>query len=269
MVRQEDIWDRNFDTVFEFAKENGHLNFPRTMKDGHKFVIWLRLQKDRKRIRENQVAKLALLSRLANIEEASTSGTLAKIWDSMYSKLLDFHKDNGHMVVPKRDKQLNTWVQEQRQHAKDGTLRKERKAKLDNIGFQFQPNKSTRGCFTDDQNKHWEEMYSKLVDFHRINGHCIVPVHDPLGPWVKRHRALLKKNRIDTERKRRLDKLGFVWILRGNKSVKQTPLLKSPVKTMGHAFCTDDDHVAVVAHTVNGDRNVELGLEEDSKVVQL
>ena len=71
------------------------------------------------------------------------------------------------------------------------------------------------------QSDQWYEKYRKLVQFKRINGHCLVPnnwnLNSPLALWVKRQRYQYKlKNEgqhstLTEEREQALEALGFVW----------------------------------------------------------
>ena len=71
------------------------------------------------------------------------------------------------------------------------------------------------------QSDQWYEKYRKLVQFKRINGHCLVPnnwnLNSPLALWVKRQRYQYKlKNEgqhstLTDEREAALEALGFVW----------------------------------------------------------
>lgn len=58
----------------------------------------------------------------------------------------------------------------------------------------------------------WEERYSQLVNYQRLNGHCNVPQqtqHDSLARWVNHQRETYKKNSLSTERFDLLEQIGF------------------------------------------------------------
>ena len=60
----------------------------------------------------------------------------------------------------------------------------------------------------------WEKGFAALKEFKSREGHCRVPRgHEEgsfrLGKWVSRQRN--KKNTLSTDRRRRLDAIGFVW----------------------------------------------------------
>ena len=79
----------------------------------------------------------------------------------------------------------------------------ERKQRLDDIGFVWEPAKAN-----------WEEGFSNLLQFKEANGHCGVPVGYKLegfalGVWVATQRVA--KDSISPERQQRLNDIGFVW----------------------------------------------------------
>lgn len=71
------------------------------------------------------------------------------------------------------------------------------------------------------QTAQWNKRFQELVDFHRKNGHCLVPMHGYESPelsnWVKRQRSQYrrkvewKRHTLCDARQRALEGLGFVW----------------------------------------------------------
>jgi Helicase associated domain len=60
----------------------------------------------------------------------------------------------------------------------------------------------------------WERGFAALSKFRRRKGHCCLPQHHlegkyNLGRWVTTQRYC--KGHLSVERKRRLDRIGFVW----------------------------------------------------------
>jgi hypothetical protein len=66
----------------------------------------------------------------------------------------------------------------------------------------------------------WESGFSRLSDFSQREGHCRVPTAYKtedgyrLGYWVNQQRTI--RDKIDPERRRRLDAPGFDWDPRAN-----------------------------------------------------
>lgn len=85
-----------------------------------------------------------------------------------------------------------------------------RAERLDEIGFAWllvEPNS-------------WESVFDRLVEYKRVHGNCDVPQHYPkdkrLGKWVNTQRTTFKRGKIQPDRKRQLDSIGFVWNMRPN-----------------------------------------------------
>ena len=67
--------------------------------------------------------------------------------------------------------------------------------------------------------RRWEQGFAALSKFHKRKGHCCPPRNHQgskynLGTWVTTQRYLKEwylKDSLSRERKRRLDRIGFVW----------------------------------------------------------
>ena len=96
---------------------------------------------------------------------------------------------------------LGEWVSGQR-HRRD-TISVERRKRLDAIGFVWDALEAA-----------WEEGFAALRKFKNREGHCRVPTtyvegKYRLGSWVSKQRRA--KDTMPAERRKRLDKIGFVW----------------------------------------------------------
>lgn len=90
-----------------------------------------------------------------------------ELWDLRYKKLAEFHETHGHCKVPQnRDKELCTWMKNQREAHRKNNLSEERRQKLNLLGFQFRASKE----------QEWNKRYEQLADFRKANGHCNVPL---------------------------------------------------------------------------------------------
>lgn len=145
-------------------------------------------------------------------------------WNKGVAALLRFIEREGHCAVPPSHKenghQLGPWIANQRynQDNLDGW----RKEQLDRIGFLWSQ-----------RDQWWEGAFEALKAFKAREGHCYVPafhvegrVH--LGHWITVQRRRRKK--MDSERKRRLDKIGFVWDGRRTSAVARKLAALQPKK---------------------------------------
>jgi hypothetical protein len=121
-------------------------------------------------------------------------------WEEGFAALTLFEAREGHCNVPnphvEADFNLGSWVRNQR-HKKD-SMSADRRKRLDDIGFNWDPYKSD-----------WEEAFAALAKFKECEGHCRLPHHLRLGRWVGTQRK--NKDSMSADRRKRLDNIGFVW----------------------------------------------------------
>jgi hypothetical protein len=124
-------------------------------------------------------------------------------WENMFAELQRYKKRFGDCDVPvgwKENPKLARWVLTQRSRA--GELPPERKARLNEVSFIWTP-----------QDSAWENMFAELKRYRDSHGDCNVSKNweSPLGRWVNKQRALHERGVLTSERKTKLDSLGFVW----------------------------------------------------------
>ncbi len=83
-----------------------------------------------------------------------------KKWYNMFAQLLKFKEENGHCNVPfgYKNKELATWVKDQRSKCKDSKRREE----LDNIGFSWKRNEDRN----EERRRHDDELRQMYEDDH-------------------------------------------------------------------------------------------------------
>ena len=133
---------------------------------------------------------------------------LAAQWDEGVHFLEIYRQREGHYLVPTSHREqgyrLGQWVGVQRT-AQD-TLSPERRARLDALGFVWDPLAAQ-----------WDKGVHFLEFFREREGHCRVPDNHReeafrLGGWVREQRTA--QDTLSPERRARLDALGFVWKVR-------------------------------------------------------
>ena len=194
-----EAWEQGFDKLIEFKEAGGHCRVPISFKqDGFKLGVWVRTQ--RKRKDEMSYESKKRLDDIGFIWDPH-----AETWEAGFSKLLQFKKAEGHVNVPQRYNldgfKLGAWVSNLRNSR--STLSIERKQQLDEIGFLW-----------DVLTEAWEGGFRELLQFWNAEGHCKVPQGFKLngfklGLWVRTQRQA--QNDMSSERKQRLDDIGFIW----------------------------------------------------------
>jgi hypothetical protein len=126
-------------------------------------------------------------------------------WALGFAALAKFRAREGHCCPSRHHVEdnfkLGDWVSVQRYRKKFAPI--ERKQLLDAIGFVW-----------DWRDYLWEQNFAALLKFKRREGHCCVPTPYTegdlkLGWWVATQRR--NKKEMSAERRRRLNKIGFVW----------------------------------------------------------
>lgn len=151
-------------------------------------------------------------------------------WDEYYGKLVAYKRKHGHCNVPhlwKQDRSLGMWVAGQRRLKVKDQLSPERIRQLDSLGFVW-----------DFLGGRWEGMYARLVAYKKQHGHCNVPNKwNPdlqLGTWVNSQRAYKAKGMLPPDRIRRLENLGFSWMLVSTYWDRRYAQLAAYKKRYGH-----------------------------------
>ncbi|CAB9512325.1 helicase [Seminavis robusta] len=138
-----------------------------------------------------------------------------RTWDENYAELLKFHAQTGHSQVPMRWKEdpiLGKWCSHNREYFLSGQLSQERIESLEAVDFVWSPHE-----------KKWNDQFKKMVAFHKTHGHTKIKCHhaeDPsLGKWVARQREDYQMGRMNPQRKKKLDSIGFTFrITKGHKN---------------------------------------------------
>jgi hypothetical protein len=99
-------------------------------------------------------------------------------------------------------------VSNQRQLKTKEKLDPDRLQRLEDIGFEWRLPSAT-----------WDESYALLQQFKKREGHCNVPKSHQedeanLGTWVATQRQLKTKEKLDPNRQKRLEEIGFNWAKR-------------------------------------------------------
>eukprot|EP00956_Cyclotella_meneghiniana_P027537 scaffold61957_cov22-Cyclotella_meneghiniana.AAC.2 len=122
-----------------------------------------------------------------------------------------FQEVHGHCKVSKSNTEENnnnnnpdhaalvTFTASNRDKYRKSILSEERKALLDEIGFDWG---------SGSRQDQWDKMYAQLKKFHEEHGHCSPPEGE-LAKWARCQRG--KDATLTEERKQRLNALGYVW----------------------------------------------------------
>ncbi|MEM7138169.1 MAG: Helicase associated domain protein [Myxococcota bacterium] len=135
--RVADNWEVMFRRLEEYKAEYGHSD-PSTTKTGA-LGRWVNAQR-------TAFAKGALdeskVERLNSVQFVWSSWDSK--WDSMLRKLVEYIDEHGDYPVTQSKSPLANWVDRQRVARRDGKLSPSRLAKLESVGFVFDPGKAKK-----------------------------------------------------------------------------------------------------------------------------
>jgi hypothetical protein len=158
-----------------------------------------RISYRRKNLSADRVRRLDELGFLWNPQDTT--------WIERFDELVAYKKRFDDCAVPVKwteNPDLGKWVQGQRRLRKNSGVSDGRFKLLNDLGFIWNP-----------LDAQWEEMYAELVSYkHRFNN-CNVPAqwkeNPKFGNWVLHQRSRHRKGKLEIDRIRRLNELGFVW----------------------------------------------------------
>ena len=220
----EDAWETRFTQLVAYKEEHGNCNV--STLDGANKQLGEWVGKQRYYYRNHRDGKKSPISneRVAKLNEIGFEWDVNEAaWEEKLAELVAYKEAYGDCNVPNRFKeneQLGKWVARHRteyrlyQEGKKAKITRERIAKLNEIGFQWDVNEAA-----------WEEKLAELVAYKEAYGDCNVPnkfkENEQLGKWVARHRTQYrfyqggKKSHMTEERIAKLDDIGFKWKVRG------------------------------------------------------
>ena len=147
--------------------------------------------------------------RLAKVRAAKArAAKRERRWERNFEALVKYRRKYGHCVVSQVDPSLATWVGIQRMMWHSGELRPDRARRLERVGLEW----SYKDAL-------WNQRFAEMEAYRRRHGHCQVArgpkEYETLALWAHFQRVLKRKGRINAERARRLERIGFDWISRG------------------------------------------------------
>ena len=172
------------------------------------------------------------LRELTNSIDIEILDQLGVSWDKCYGVLKKFKEREGHCRVPQLYEEdgltLGTWIKTQRASHEKKELKPERVRRLESIGFSWNP-----------YGEDWENGFSTLQKFKKREGHCRVPPNFKedeltLGAWVYVQRIFYHRGKLDSERIKRLESIGFSWDPNSEKWENGFEVLKKYKRREGH-----------------------------------
>jgi Helicase associated domain/Homing endonuclease associated repeat len=203
---QEEQWEMHFYELKKFKKKFGHCDVSLGRNNPYYLLgMWCNHQRHNKKFQPLKFSP----DRERKLNAIGFSWVIFdKKFENKLWELKQFKKKYGHYNVSASEDNnpyfpLSCWVRAQRMHYHRRTLKAERIAKLNNIGFNWiNPLKDT-----------WDARFNELKKFKKKYGHFDVPKrskeYPALSYWCVNQRRRTQYNRPD--RVAKLNKIGFTW----------------------------------------------------------
>jgi superfamily II DNA or RNA helicase len=208
VAQTTESWMFWYGLLEEFVKKHRHCNVPFIYKssDGYRLGGWInqqRLLSKNDKLSAERIARLDALEFIWDVLEAQ--------WEEGFDRLKAYVSENKHCRVPQSYQcsdgyTLGRWVQQQRNFRKKDKLSAERIARLDALGFIWDPFEAQ-----------WEEGFEHLKAYVSEYKNCKVPQlyissdGYRLGSWINHQTLSRKRGKLSPERIARLDALQFIW----------------------------------------------------------
>lgn len=197
-------WEFGLSHLAAFKKKHNHCFVPAdSLVDGFNLGIWTSAQRSNK-------SKLSP-ERLSRLEtQGMVWDVLAARWDEGFAYLSQYKEEHGHLSVKQKESfngfPLGNWASRQRH--KRNELSAEKRKKLETLGFLLNP-----------RSDGWEMAFKYLEAYKKEHKDLAVPAvykvdKFRLGAWVNQQRTRKKNGTLKLERIKRLDSIGFIWVVR-------------------------------------------------------
>ena len=211
-------WTIGYCRLVDFKAKYGHTRV--SIAENEELHIWIQNQKIRQlagflgQDREHLLNELGLVWIPPRNEIKED-----KPWMDCYNRLVLFKRHYGHLDVPVADDMpLNNWMTCQRYSNTLGKLSKNQTQLLNNIGFDWVPDKSAStdaGVTLAQKNEEaWDKMFDRLVAYRRQHGHTDIQADSDdqkLARWVAMQRVLRVHGKIATQHEKALCEIGLSW----------------------------------------------------------
>lgn len=225
--RSDRCWDQRFAELRAFKQKHGHIRGVKEM--GKQLFSWRNTQRGLRREGKLSAERIARLDAIGfewadpRLQGLDPQIGWEKRWEFFFDQLKEFKKQRGHTLVPsdwRENKQLATWVAEQRKARRRGILPAKRQKRLEQIGFEWKPPGRKRVGPPPPKPEPryttlWNRLFAELQTFHKKHGHTRVSPRDGaprhLIAWRFTQQDKYRKGKLSAERVAKLNAMGFEW----------------------------------------------------------
>jgi superfamily II DNA or RNA helicase len=204
-----DAWDQMFDALAAYKQTHGDCDVSRRWKGNSKLELWCTTQRAMHKNNKLSADRVKRLEQLGFVWNP-----IGDAWDQMFDALAAYKQTHGDCNVPRRWKgnsKLELWCTTQRAMHKNNKLSTDRVKRFEQLGFEWSP-----------LDPIWEQMFAALSTYKQTHGDCNVPWdwkgNQELAMWCHGQNNLYRDNRLPADRVKRLEDIGFGFVLREPKT---------------------------------------------------
>ncbi len=204
-------WKKSFDELVAYQTAHGNCDVPVKWKENPQLGGWAAAQRALRKAGKLHPERERLLNGIGFEWRADRN---KEEWETRFNQLKDYKQRFGDCSVPvkwQENTQLGAWAAQQRHFQKAGKLSPEKEKLLTDLGFVW----ASKRTITGGVNRAWNDWFSELVEYKAKYGDCKVPTrwdeNRRFGVWVSNQRQLKKQGKLEPERERMLNEIGFVW----------------------------------------------------------
>jgi hypothetical protein len=197
-------WIEMYRALVDFKKKYGHTKVPQDFKENKTLGSWVSRQRSSKTRNILAPERIKLLNKVGFLWKEDILRMREDLWEKRYKELVQYKKTHGHIdriQIRKDHFQLGLWIETQMKS--QDRVSASRRKKLDAIGFTWDKE--------DFAEQRWQEMYTRLKAYNTKHGHSQVKQREDfkLAVWLQRNKR--DKNKIGTEKRKKLEQLGVKW----------------------------------------------------------
>jgi hypothetical protein len=190
-------WDERFGELLAYKGKHGNADVSSVPRTG--LASWISNQRTYFKSNTMQSDRLIRLQEIGFVWDV-----LDAQWNDRFSELLAYGQKHGNLDIPQRySGGLGAWVNNQRQLEKTGEMPFDKKARLDNSGFIWDPLEWS-----------WQEQYRQLFAYRHEHGTATDNWPEDFNGWMSSQRKRKEKGTLSNEKLAKLEAIGFVWSFR-------------------------------------------------------
>jgi uncharacterized protein YbgA (DUF1722 family) len=143
MTEHDKKWYMHYEQLVDFKRKYGHCMVPQKSKEDRSLGEWVNRQRTFHKNDKIRLDRKRILDELGFAwKDEGVRDMNDKLWHQQYEKLVEFKRNYGHCMVPRRrneeHKSLGEWVNTQRRNHNKNKMRPDRKEELlGKIGFAW------------------------------------------------------------------------------------------------------------------------------------